>query len=233
MHTGQRLIEHQEGWIDDEVHGQLQEPLLAHGEALPRILAEMIETQPLQPGGGRGLPPDALAAHGRDGEVVPDAQLAEDLHRLERASDPSPRDLVGLEPVDPRPVEIHGARIRPEQIGDQVEDGGLARAVGPDEAHDGRGGDLERALADGAEPPEELAQPRHRQRGRPGGRRRRGRAHAPAWRVTSSPRRTGAPSRTCRPSWRRRRQDRSAPSCPPGSAPPPSGWASGGPRRGA
>src|SRR5262249_23034999 len=96
-----------------------------------------------------------------DGEIVPHGEVAEDLHRLEGASDAEPGDLVGLEAFEAPTPEKHSARVGTEQVGDQVEDGSLARAVGTDEADHRARRHLERAGAHRADAAEDLGQPRY------------------------------------------------------------------------
>ena len=72
----------------------------------------------------------------RDAQVVAHRQVGEQLEPLERARDPEPGPLVRVEPAHVAAVEQDPARRRREHAGDDVEQRGLARAVGPDQAGD-------------------------------------------------------------------------------------------------
>ena len=71
-----------------------------------------------------------------DEDVVEHAQRAEHLRVLERARDAAARDRVRREIEQALAGERHAAGIRPVEPGEDVEDGGLAGAVGPDQPED-------------------------------------------------------------------------------------------------
>ena len=62
---------------------------------------------------------------------------------LEGAAHAPQRDLARGNATDDLAPELDGARCEPQHARDEVEGGGLARTVGPDEAHDLTGLDLE------------------------------------------------------------------------------------------
>jgi hypothetical protein len=68
-----------------------------------------------------------------------------------------------LEAADRRAVMQHAARIGAQQIGDEVEDRALARAVGADQADHRSGGDFERAAIDRQKTAEPLGKAAHNQ----------------------------------------------------------------------
>jgi outer membrane autotransporter protein len=72
---------------------------------------------------------------------------------------------VQLEPAKRRAVVQDAAGIGAQQIGDEIEDRALARAVRPDQADDGAGFDLETALVDRQQTAETLGQAAHGQSG--------------------------------------------------------------------
>ena len=82
--------------------------------------------------GHRGLVPGV----GADDDVLQRRHLAPQPDVLEGAGDPATGDLVALDPAQRCTVEGHRTRGGPVHTGDGVEAGGLARAVGPDQAED-------------------------------------------------------------------------------------------------
>jgi len=69
-----------------------------------------------------------------DLDIVQDRQVGEQPNVLEGAGDAPLRDLVGFEPDQAFPVELHLAGRRFIDAGHQVEGGGFAGAVGADQA---------------------------------------------------------------------------------------------------
>ena len=168
------LVQEQESRLDHQGPAELDEPGPAEAQGLhgsigqggqPEQLEDLADPRPLV-GGGAALAPQvppesAGAVPGPLGhqEVVPDGRAGEQLDALEGAADPQtgPR-------VDPAADQVLAAERDPAGVGaqiavDAVEQGGLAGAVGPDEADDlplvhpqGRpveGGDPGEALGDG------------------------------------------------------------------------------------
>ena len=68
--------------------------------------------------------------------VVGGAQGAEELQALERPGEALAGPTVGPEPGDVCSSDAHDAAIGPLESADDVEQGGLAGTVGPDEARD-------------------------------------------------------------------------------------------------
>src|SRR5262249_1133113 len=71
-----------------------------------------------------------------DEQVLDDAQLAEEANVLERAADAHASNLRWLERCEVVRAESNAARIVLIDAGDEVEDGGLAGAVGANESED-------------------------------------------------------------------------------------------------
>src|SRR5262245_2067433 len=71
-----------------------------------------------------------------DRDVVQDGEPRERPHDLKRADQAEAADRVGPEPGERAPAEPHVAGVGLEEAGQQVERGGLARAVGADEPED-------------------------------------------------------------------------------------------------
>src|SRR6185312_13214167 len=80
---------------------------------------------------------------GPDHDVLQRGHLAEQPDVLECAGDALARDLVTFDPAQRRAVEQHRPRARPVYTGDRVEAGGLARAVGSDQAENLTTADVE------------------------------------------------------------------------------------------
>ena len=90
--------------------------------------------------------------------MVDGAHLVEEAGDLERPGDPEVGDLLGLATGDVLAAEQDLARGRREEAGQQVEQRGLAGAVGADERVDGALGDAEADVGDRAEAAELLGQ---------------------------------------------------------------------------
>ena len=84
--------------------------------------------------------------------------MREHRRNLERADEPEPRDVGGLEIGDVAPVERDPTAGRRDEFRQHVETGGLARAVRPDQRVDRPALDAERNVADRAEIAEALAE---------------------------------------------------------------------------
>jgi hypothetical protein len=84
-----------------------------------------------------GLPhPRLCVPIGRGRDVLLHCHVEEEAQGLERAGDPEAGDLVRLESDDALPFEDDVADVGPVDAGDEVEEGGLAGAVRPDDADD-------------------------------------------------------------------------------------------------
>src|SRR3984893_11855590 len=69
----------------------------------------------------------------RNAEIVDKVQAAERLRQLKAAGEPQPGALVGRHAVDAPPVEHDAAAVVVQCAGEAIDEGALARAVGPDE----------------------------------------------------------------------------------------------------
>ncbi len=69
-----------------------------------------------------------------DREVLGDGQILEQFQRLESAGETASEPLVRTHPVQRRPVQKNLAGSDPRETRDRVDQGGLPRAVGPDQA---------------------------------------------------------------------------------------------------
>ena len=135
----------------------------------------------------RGLPPGrsdvARPVEGPYHHILERGEPGEGLHELERPREAEPADRVGLEPDQGRVVEGNGAVGRRVEARDEVEHGGLAGPVGPDEPDDLARRDREIESVDGLQPAEALAEPADRKprahAGRPDGRRLRSQPMSP------------------------------------------------------
>src|SRR5262249_30154846 len=89
--------------------------------------------------------------------VVAAGHGTEHAHELERAADAEPGDPMRGEPADRPLLEAHFATVAPQRPRDQVEHGGLAGAVGPDQSDDLATHDGKRHLVDRNEAAKGLA----------------------------------------------------------------------------
>ena len=86
---------------------------------------------------------------GGDREVLPHAEVVEQLGRLPGAGETAPGPGVGSEAGDVLPVDAHRAAVGHEP-GDRVDEGRLARSVRPDQTHELSGLHFEVDLDDGS-----------------------------------------------------------------------------------
>ena len=93
-----------------------------------------------------------------DDHVLERAHLPEDGRLLEGPDHPPPRHRVRRLAGDLLPGEPHPPRGRPQERGDELEQGALARPVRADDAEDPAFLDRERHLVDGGEAPEALGE---------------------------------------------------------------------------
>src|SRR6516162_5002344 len=70
----------------------------------------------------------------RNAQIVDEVEAAEGLGQLKAAREPEPRALVSRQPVDRAAVKRYGAAIVVQCAAQAVDQGALARAVGPDQA---------------------------------------------------------------------------------------------------
>ncbi|PYM46693.1 MAG: hypothetical protein DME16_14155 [Candidatus Rokuibacteriota bacterium] len=84
-----------------------------------------------------------------DRDIVTEAHLAEDLRGLEGARDSAPRDDIGRKAVQLVAVEGKGAPAGRVVAGQDIEEGGLASAIGADESVNAARRHHERHLGEG------------------------------------------------------------------------------------
>ena len=107
--------------------------------------------------------------HGRE-DVFQAGPPVEQADVLEGPGDPGPHDLVGADGKDRPPLEVDGPGVGAVNSRHEVEDRGLPRPVGADDARDGVRGDRERKIVNGPDAPEGLGEALDlKQRGAHGG----------------------------------------------------------------
>ena len=106
----------------------------------------------------RGDPP--LALHGEP-DVFKHAQIQKQIVALKRIAEAEPSPRVNGQPGDIPAIEIHAARGRREFTGNQLEECGLARAVGADDGPPLAGLDLQRHVHQRRQPTVVLVQALH------------------------------------------------------------------------
>src|SRR5437764_67117 len=109
-------------------------------------------------------------------ERLEHGELGEDLHELEGSGHAEPRQARRADAAHVAAPEAHAARARAEDTGEDVDEGGLARAVRPDDRDEFAGADAEAHPVERAELAVELPEPLgaedHAPDRRPGRRRR-------------------------------------------------------------
>src|SRR6266851_5127389 len=100
----------------------------------------------------------SVASARADPHVLEHREVGKRADDLERARQAEPADRVGLEPDERSAVEADVAAVRGQEARDQVEDGGLARPVGPDEPQYLPPGHVEREIAHRLQAAEPLAE---------------------------------------------------------------------------
>ena len=153
VHARRRLVQQHQLGLGGQGPGDLQPPLPAVGQVRGPHVPDVVQLHELQqfqgPGPGfglllRGTPgaengrqgPAAGAAVAGHHHVFQGAGAAKQADVLEGAGDAHGRNAVGRLPVDGLALKRDGARIGRVHPGNQVENRGLARSVGPDEAGD-------------------------------------------------------------------------------------------------
>src|SRR5207302_2582015 len=96
------------------------------------------------------------AEQGTDGGVLAHGHGPKWPDDLERAADAEPGDAMGRHARDRGSIPADVAAVQPVQAADAVEQGGLARAIGADDADDVALGDLECDAVDGSDATESL-----------------------------------------------------------------------------
>lgn len=160
------LVEQQQARAVHQRHGELEELLLPEGELAREQAPLLVEADELEQLlgplllGARVLGEhgeDALVAvRGADQHVLHARHAAIDARLLEGAQEAEARDLGHPQPRDLPALEADRARVHGVVADDGVEEGGLARAVGADEADDLARLDSKRDVAVGDHPAEGL-----------------------------------------------------------------------------
>ena len=160
-HAGNRLVEHQQLGVLDQQHADLQPLLLAvaqrfgraielilekdHGGDLVHALDHLLGAFPEQ------RADDVTAARHRQFEILEHGEVFVDGRRLEFAADAAADDLLLLAAGDLLILELDRAAGDPGASADQVEHGGLAGAVRPDDDAQLAIVDVEVEVVDGLE----------------------------------------------------------------------------------
>ena len=138
----------------------LHHALLSHGQVTDPTVARALQVQEVQDLLGAAAVPHLLPAPERRAQrgveepgavvqvaaqqhVVQYGARAEKFDVLEGAGDTPSGDGIGFQPDDRPAVEADRPRVRMVEAADAVEEGGLARAVGPDEGDKRAGADRE------------------------------------------------------------------------------------------
>ncbi len=119
------------GQLDRQAVGAPGEPQVIQGVGDGRLGANGTAARPGQIGGQSGK---SLRPHGH-GQVLCHAQIVEQFQRLEGTSQPKARTTVWGQSADVGAVELHGAPCGTGVSRHGIDEGGLAGAVGADEAH--------------------------------------------------------------------------------------------------
>ena len=114
------------------------------------------------------VPAGARKAQQREHHVVLERVVREERDDLVGAREPAARALVRLHARDLAPEDADRARVAAQVAGDEVEERGLAGAVGPDDEPALARHHLERDVVRRRQPAEGLAQSPHRERRRHG-----------------------------------------------------------------
>ncbi len=139
------LVQQQQLRLARQGHPDLEQAPLAIGEELRRHV--LAAGQPDEPHRrrrlvrrrrhlARGRPQvEAAPPHGGHchADVLQHRVVVEQVEDLERAADADARSPVGREPGDVAVGEVDAPRVGSEDAGEEIETGGLARAIGPDE----------------------------------------------------------------------------------------------------
>ncbi|MDN5861694.1 MAG: hypothetical protein L0H84_24095, partial [Pseudonocardia sp.] len=138
---GHHLVEQQQPRPQRQCLRELQPARVGDGQ-LPRLHARLAGDphpleHPVRDPLGVGHPPHvAGAVEHTDGDVLPHRHAAERPDDLEGPRDPGMRDRPGLRAGEVLALDEDPARGRLDVAGDQVDEGALAGAVGPDDAED-------------------------------------------------------------------------------------------------
>src|SRR5262249_15836116 len=158
VEAGHPLVEEEEPRPRGEGARALEPLAEPDGQRASRARGEGLET-------AEGNDPTRLLARRGDGRepgqradhhVVLDGEIAEGLHDLEGPAEAARADLMRGQPRDVVAVEDDPSLVRRVEARDDVEERGLAGAVGPDDAHDLAGGRAQGDVANGGQPAEAL-----------------------------------------------------------------------------
>ena len=158
--AGHDFVEQQEFRARREGARDLQALTVGQGERRGQQIPLRSEPEPFQYLGGVALRRRDIFGpqQGSDHDIVEHRQPRKWFDHLKGSPDPRGADLIGAESVDRLALENDGPRIRRKHPRHHVEDGGLARAVGADQAHDRALRHGEARLLHGAQAAEALAQ---------------------------------------------------------------------------
>lgn len=142
VHAGGGFVERQQRGLRSQSSRQLQAALLAEiqvsGQLITAVEKARHGQQLFHP--ASLLPPRLSTAVRRGAQshphIVKDAQMREQGNGLEGASDPKPDDLMGLGAGDLVSFESEASCGGWKDTGEDIEQGGFARAVGPDQGED-------------------------------------------------------------------------------------------------
>ena len=168
VHAGGRLVEQQEAWAGAQGPGDLQATLVAVGhvagehvvcalephvfEQTARLLERLLLLRSLRTRAQDRLEPGGLEvlvlAHEH---VLGRGHAAEEADVLVGSRQAQPGDLVRAQLVDLGAVEGDAALVDLVEAGDAVEERGLARAIGSDDADDRALFEVEGQVADGGQ----------------------------------------------------------------------------------
>jgi ATP-binding cassette, subfamily B, bacterial len=162
-----RLVQHEQRGLRCQGHGDFQPLLVGDGQrrgGRVALLAEAGESQDLL----GALPHQAAPRAAQEGpghDVLQHRHVGDDLHDLEGPGDPQLADPVRAGVGDIPTAEEDPAAIHSVEAGDAVEQGALAGAVRPDDAHDLSLVHPEGDIVVGEQSPEALADALHLQAG--------------------------------------------------------------------
>ena len=168
VHARGGLIQQKQLGPADQGPGHFDPPLLPVRQVLGRGVGIMGEVKPLQqfkglaghlllgrsetPAAPQGVQQGiAMLGEGAQADVVQDAQLFEQADILKGPGNPGGGDAVAAPVADIFAPEENPALTDTKNPGDEIEHGGLARAVGPDEPHQLPGENLQGKIGQGLE----------------------------------------------------------------------------------
>lgn len=132
--AGGRLIEEDDLGVEHENPDELKKLLLSVGEVTGELVPEGAEVYEGQQLLSLVAVFSLTTFRSRGNEVLISRKLGKNPIDLKRPADTSPGNLVGLEVRDSLALVIDSASIGPVEAGDEVEEGCLTAAVGPDRA---------------------------------------------------------------------------------------------------